>query len=102
MQVLTCIPGARRQAKASREIKLEPLSACMALAAMKGCAAREAAACGGVLSVASIPAHHARILAQKSGQVPRIYRRMLCEQGEGEQHAMLLLCLLARARLCVQ
>ena len=27
MQVLTCIPGARRQAKASREIKLEPLSA---------------------------------------------------------------------------
>jgi len=74
----------------------------MALAAMKRCAAREAAACGGVLSVASIPAHHARTPAKKSGPVPRIYRPMLYERGESERHAMLLLGLLAGARLCAQ
>ena len=58
----------------------------MVLAAMKRCAAFEAAACGGVSSVATIPAHHARTPAQKSGQVPRIYRPMLYERGESERH----------------
>ena len=69
---------------------------------MKRRAACEAAACGGVPSVASIPAHHARISAQESGQVPRIYRPMLYERSESERRAMLRLVLLAGARLCVQ